>query len=148
MTEAVEKRGPGPPTLYRDEYVGLAKKLCLLGARDVDVAAFFDVSKQTIYNWQEAHPEFREAMRLGKIEADMKVAESLYRRACGTDETPPDTTACIFWLKNRRPDMWRDKQDVEHSGNVQLDVAAVRERVKDRVDGISNRLLTNGNGGG
>ena len=31
---------------------------------------------------------------------------------------PPDTTAAIFWLKNRKTDQWRDKQDVEHSGSV------------------------------
>lgn len=26
---------------------------------------------------------------------------------------PPDTTAAIFWLKNRKPDQWRDKRQVE-----------------------------------
>jgi len=37
-----------------------------------------------------------------------------------TKEVAPDTTAQIFWLKNRRPDKWKDKQDIEHSGNVDV----------------------------
>lgn len=37
-----------------------------------------------------------------------------------TKEVQPDTTAQIFWLKNRRPDKWRDKQDVEHTGNMNV----------------------------
>lgn len=38
-----------------------------------------------------------------------------------TRRAPPDTTAAIFWLKNRRPDAWRDKQDLEHSGKIQVE---------------------------
>ncbi|MFJ8064891.1 transposase [Psychrobacillus sp. NPDC096426] len=37
-----------------------------------------------------------------------------------TKDVVPDTTAQIFWLKNRRPDKWRDKQDVEHSGSMEV----------------------------
>jgi hypothetical protein len=36
---------------------------------------------------------------------------------------PPDTTAQIFWLKNRKPDHWRDKQNIEHSGGTTLEVS-------------------------
>ena len=41
------------------------------------------------------------------------MAHSLYRRAIGSETTAPDTTACIFWLKNRRREDWRDRVDVE-----------------------------------
>ncbi|MED4922109.1 transposase [Weizmannia sp. CD-2023] len=34
----------------------------------------------------------------------------------------PDVTAQIFWLKNRRPDKWRDKQDIEHSGSIKNEI--------------------------
>lgn len=37
-----------------------------------------------------------------------------------TKEVVPDTTAQIFWLKNRKPDKWRDKQDIEHIGNMNV----------------------------
>ena len=42
---------------------------------------------------------------------------------------PPDTTAGIFWLKNRKPAEWRDKQEVEHSGNVTIQASPLDERL-------------------
>jgi hypothetical protein len=138
-TEVAEK--PHFNLIYRPEFVEQAERLCRLGATDVDLAEYFDVTKQTIYNWKERFPEFRAAIRLGKFEADMLVTESLYNKALAGD-----TTACIYWTKNRRPDLWRDKQDVEHSGNVALDVRAIREKVESRVNGIASRLLSSGNG--
>jgi hypothetical protein len=124
---------------FKKEYCDLARNYCLLGAIDDDLAKFFDVCVATIQNWKLKHPEFVEAIREGKEVADAKVAESLFNRACGYEhpdthfsvvsdgqgcgshvegtETvkryPPDSTACIFWLKNRRPDRWTDKKDIE-----------------------------------
>lgn len=138
---STEIEGAGPQLRYKLEYPEQAARLCQLGATDMELAEFFDVSKQTIYNWKERFPEFRDAIRLAKFEADMKVTESLYNKALAGD-----VTACIYWTKNRRPDLWRDRKEVEHSGNVELDVRAVREKVVSRVDGMSNRLLAGGNG--
>ena len=139
----------GRPSSFRPEYPEQAFKLCLLGATDVELARFFEVAEATISNWKNAHPEFLEALKEGKEQADAKVAQSLYHRALGyshsavkivadaktgaehivpyTERFPPDTTACIFWLKNRRPDMWRDKQTHEHSGTVNTGVLMVPE---------------------
>lgn len=130
----------GRPTEYRPEYSEQVTKLCILGATDKDIADFFNVSEQTVNAWKEKHPEFLESLKQGKIEADLKVANSLYKKARGgylissqkafvdrmgeehvievQDEAQPDTTACIFWLKNRQPDKWREKQEVQHSGEV------------------------------
>lgn len=125
----------GRPTLYREEYDDLAYKFCLLGAIDANLAEFFEVTEQTINNWKLAHPSFFESIKRGKHQADAMVAQSLYKRATGyehdavkifndqgsplvvdyTERYPPDTAAAIFWLKNRRPDMWRDKQEIDHS---------------------------------
>lgn len=138
----------GRPSRYRAEYSEQAFRLCLLGATDADLAGFFAVSEQTINAWKQAHPKFLESLKAGKDEADANVAKSLYRRALGyshdavkivadaktgTEHTvpyvehyPPDTTACIFWLKNRQRTKWRDKQDVEHSGEVEVGVRTVR----------------------
>lgn len=111
-----------------------AYKLCLLGATDAQLADFFEVDKRQITRWKEIYPAFREALRRGKDEADTKVAQALYHRATGykhiafkmfqhegrvvtkryVEHFPPDTTACIFWLKNRRSDAWRDR--TEHTG--------------------------------
>ena len=132
----------GRPTKYKPEYSQQTYKLCLLGATDIELADFFDVSEATINNWKIDYPEFLESIKKGKIEADAKVAESLYKRANGYEHEdvdikmyegeiiktklikhyPPDTTAGIFWLKNRRPKEWRDKQEIEHSGQIILNV--------------------------
>lgn len=131
----------GRPTKYKVEYVAQAKKLVQLGATDAELADFFEVTISTISLWKVKHAEFSEALKLGKEVADKRVEEALYHRAMGYshEETdirvvdgavvmtpmikhyPPDTTAAIFWLKNRKPDEWRDKRDVEHSGSIKLD---------------------------
>lgn len=126
----------GRPTLYRPEYAAQAEKLCQLGATDAELAAFFEVNTTTIWRWQSSHPEFCNALKAGKASADSRVERSLYQRAVGytfssekvfqfqgqvvraniEEHVPPDTTAQIFWLKNRDRANWRDKQEVEHGG--------------------------------
>src|SRR6516225_6395600 len=55
----------------------------------------------------------------GKAPADERVVVSLYQRALGYDHNgkhyPPDVTACIFWLKNRAPEEWRDRREEHHT---------------------------------
>jgi hypothetical protein len=121
----------GRPSKYKPEYAEQAAKLCKLGATDAQLADFFKVAVSTVSLWKVEHPEFSEAIKVPKLEADERVEQSLYRRAMGFehDETdirvvggelvmtpirkvyPPDTTAAIFWLKNRRPEEWREKVD-------------------------------------
>ncbi len=124
----------GRPSSYRGEYSDYARKLCRLGVTDEALADFFEVSVATLNRWKHAHPEFMESVKIGRTLADAEVAERLFQRACGyshvatkfvthkgiiTDREeyvkhyPPDTQACIFWLKNRRPDLWREKVEIE-----------------------------------
>jgi hypothetical protein len=128
--------GGGRPTSYDpDTYPKRAYRLSLLGLTDVEIGDHFEVTEQTINNWKREHEEFFLALKAGKEEADAKVAKSLYQRALGyshkavkivadaktgsehvvpyTEHYPPDTTAAIFWLKNRKSSLWRDKQVVE-----------------------------------
>lgn len=95
----------GRPTLYLPEYDEQARKLCLLGATDEEMATFFEVCEATIQNWKAAHPGFIASIKAGREVADMNVAEKLYNKAMNDD-----TTAQIFWLKNRRSKNWRDRQ--------------------------------------
>lgn len=103
----------GRPSDYLEEYADLAFNYCLLGATDKDLAGFFDVTEQTINGWKKKHPEFFESIKKAKHEPDAKVVRSLYEKA-----TNGDVTAQIFWLKNRQKDKWRDKQEVEQTGEV------------------------------
>jgi len=120
----------GRPTEYDPAFVGQVQKLCLLGATDADIADFFGVTDRTIYRWKAKYEDFCQAIKTGKAECDERVERSLYHRSVGytfdaekvfangrrmavKEHVPPDTTAMIFWLKNRRPDLWRDVRKVE-----------------------------------
>lgn len=124
------------PSKYRPEFVEQACKLCKLGLTDKEIAKFFEVSEQTLNTWKQQYPEFLESLKGGKTLADAEVASKLFHRATGyehpdtdirvvngvivetqlTKHYPPDTTAAIFWLKNRRPDLWREKVEPEDKG--------------------------------
>ena len=133
----------GRPSKYKEEYAEQAYKLCLLGATDKELADFFGIKESTLNLWKNAQPEFMESLKRGKEDADAIVASKLYHRAIGyehedtqfatfqgaiTDrETyikhyPPDTTAAIFWLKNRQPAKWRDKTDHEITGDISINI--------------------------
>jgi len=118
------------------------------GFTDKKLARVFDVSEQTLNSWKKQHPEFLESLRAGKDEYDSdRIEKSLRRRARGFSYTettrelsanpdpvtgegkliitkkvgrfiPPDTPAIKLWLCNRRPDRWRDKQDLDLGGSV------------------------------
>jgi serine protease inhibitor len=146
-----EKNAGGRPIAFKPEYIELAYKYCLLGATDATLADFFNVAESTINRWKLKQPKFKDALIRGKTVADANVAHSLYRRGTGysctethvsnyqgeitlteiTKNYPPDTTACIFWLKNRQPDKWRDKVEVD--ANVKID--------KETLEMIENQFI-------
>lgn len=109
------------------------------GFTDQDIANKMDIARSTLKKWEKEIPEFSDALKIGKEPADIKVEQTLYQRAIGYSYTekkviitlnedgtqkpsriertekhvPPDTTAQIFWLKNRKPEGWREKKVVE-----------------------------------
>ena len=127
-----KRPGAGRPVgsdAYKPEYAAQAGKACQAGFTDQELADLFGVSVRTINTWKAQHVDFLQALKAGKTEADDRVERALYHRAVGyshevekpmvidkdvrivtyTERMPPDTTACIFWLKNRNPEEWRDK---------------------------------------
>jgi hypothetical protein len=119
----------GRPSSYKPENAELARKFCMLGATNQDLATCFEVSVGTIDYWIKTRPDFAAEVRRGRVIADGTVARKLYSRAMGyTIETtkhvlyrgeprelpeiihyPPDVTACMFWLRNRRPQNWNNR---------------------------------------
>lgn len=143
------------PSKYKIEYENQVYKLCLLGATDKELADFLEISESTLNEWKIKYPMFSESIKRGKEIADATVAEKLYHRAIGyqhketkivsyegeiTDQIdidkhyPPDPTAAIFWLKNRQPKSWRDKQEVEsHNTNINYDMSKLTAEQLERI---------------
>lgn len=142
----------GRPTDYKPAFAEQAAKLCEFGATDQDLADCFGVNVRTIYRWKADYPDFCQSIKAGKVGADDRVERSLYHKAVGyefdavkimqdkgeavvvpyREHVPPDTTAAIFWLKNRKPAEWRDKVDHELSGKDggPIEITTDRERAK------------------
>jgi hypothetical protein len=133
--DQLQKRGR--KSTFDKRFIDVAQRMAYLGATDHDLSVAFGVTIKCIIEWRAKHPQFGEALKLGKGEADRRVERSLYQKAVGysydavkifmpagaknpiyapyVEHVPPDTTAAIFWLKNRRPGEWRDAWQVEHS---------------------------------
>ena len=125
------------PSKFKTEFIAQAEKLCKLGATDIEIADFLGVDVRTLYRWKGENELFCQALKAGKEVSDERVERSLFARANGyehdeidirvVDKTivqtpirryyPPDTTAAIFWLKNRKPEKWREMKAIELSGH-------------------------------
>ena len=134
----------GRPTKFEPEFCEKAHGLAAQGATDLEIADALEVHVSTLYRWKAEHPEFRECLRLGEDAASERVSASLYHRAVGyshpavkifmpagkddpvvvpyREHYPPDTAAASFWLKNRKAAEWRDKQEIDHSGRVTVNI--------------------------
>lgn len=124
------------------------------GLTDEQIAHNMGVHPSTLYDWKKRFPELSEALKKGKEVVDYQVENALLKRALGYEYTEvmieesaegtkrretvkqvaPDVTAQIYWLKNRRPDRWRDRpqeqaaDDAGQSGVVLLaEVEEVQE---------------------
>lgn len=124
---------------YHDDW---AWSLAVRGCTDKEIAEAMHVTRKTICAWKKEHPTFEKSLNEGKEIADSKIERSLYKSASGyyVDEEeriievnkdgttklgdlktrkkyiPPNVTAQIFWLKNRKKDQWRDVTKTEVTG--------------------------------
>lgn len=129
------------------------------GLSNEQIAHNIGITAKTLCEWQNRFGEFRNAIKKGKEVVDREVENAMLKRALGyeydevtqepvtdkdtgitemrvtkrvTKQIVPDVTAQIFWLKNRKPDEFRDKRDVELSGHV--DLGSIIEKARGRVD--------------
>lgn len=108
------------------------------GLIDEQIAHNMGITTKTLYEWKNKYGEISEALKKGKEVIDRQVENALLKRALGyaydettyedgietkrvTKEVAPDTTAQIFWLKNRKPAEWRDKIEQQQTVTIQDD---------------------------
>lgn len=149
----------GRPSQYDPERHPLwAEGLAKLGKTNDEISLAMGIARSTFIEWQKKHPEFSVAIKIGKSEADTAVEAALYKRAIGYDidiqetteypdggvqvkktrkHVPPDPTSQIFWLKNRKPEEWRDKVHQEITGKdggaVQILAEYTAKEIEDEV---------------
>lgn len=101
---------------------------------DEQIAQNMGIGYSTLQAWKAKYQDIQDALKKGKDVVDREVENALLKRALGyeydevkekyecgvlTERTVtkkmvvPDTTAQIFWLKNRKPSVWRDKAQVD-----------------------------------
>jgi hypothetical protein len=163
--------GPGRDTLYDESMNDMAYRLALLGLDDGEMAAFFGISEMTFNRWKDDYPAFCYSVNEGKIPADAKVAQSLYKRATGehviidkvytnkvtgVQETvkvstfiPGETQAAGIWLFNRSKAKWRNKTVNEVSGPngapIEVNFDSPRQSIASKLAGLATASDTNGN---
>lgn len=99
------------------------------GLTDVQIADNIGINISTIYDWKKKYPEFNNALKRGKEVVDYEVENALLKRALSGD-----TTAQIFWLKNRKPKQWRDKPEIKEETDLLKAVRELLEGVPNVID--------------
>jgi hypothetical protein len=118
----------GRPSSYDPEFADRVIPFMADGYSLTAFAGEIGVSRQTIYNWAERHPEFLDAVKTGEA------ASQLWweRRNRGFAETGEgNATAIIFGLKNRAAEDWCDKRDINLSGNFTVVINKPEPIVRD-----------------
>ena len=132
--KATKKSNAGRPSKFDTANIELMKFMYEHGYTDKQVALKIGVAESTLHLWKIANPTFSESLKDWKLNADGVVEASLYQRANGYDtiETKvfcdsktgrvttydvikhyaPDPASIIFWLKNRKPNKWKDKREI------------------------------------
>jgi hypothetical protein len=149
-------------TLYRPWFPELARWMARSGLTLKEIAVELHVHFNTLTKWRKTYPEFSDALNDGKDLADARVADALYQRAVGifakvktVDKRgevvevdlyeKPDVTACIFWLKNRRPNQWRDAQRLEHTGKDGQPIEVKQQRA-DLIEELTSLVIAEAEG--
>lgn len=118
---------------YNDTFPEIAKKLAADGKREYKIAEELGISQRTYFEYKAKYPHFSQAIKSGQQEAIQTAEDSLFRRVTGFTYTEtvieeemgtviktkktkktvlPDPVSCIFYLKNKDPENWRDRQEL------------------------------------
>ena len=123
------------------------------GLTDEQIANNIGIQRTTLYDWKNKYPDISDSLKRGKAPVDIEVENALLKRALGytvketrtiVEKTPdgdikqraetiekhiaPDVTAQIFWLKNRKPEIWRERQNIDVQNNIKIEDNSERFR--------------------
>jgi len=150
------KQKLGRPSKFADISLTDVEKLAGYGLTDQQLADVLHICKSSLNNYKQ-NPKFLDSLKKGKQKSDNYVIGSLFHRAIGYSHPeaqlfcykgriikttvmkhyPPEVTAMIFWLKNRKPEDWRDRQEVAH-----LQKSLPEEEVRRRIARLEKRIQT------
>lgn len=160
MEEQIKKKAGRPKEDTYKKYVEGKEEqiieICTKGADNKSLAEFLGCGLTTVCNLKRDYPQFKELVSKGNKVADEAVVSALFKRAIGYDaedtitevkvsqdgsaqttyvkkckkHIPGDTTAMIFWLKNRMPDKWRDKQEMNLDTTQPINISIMRDKPK------------------
>lgn len=134
--EKIKPKKRGRPSVFTAKLKKQMEFLAKKGFTEQEMAEALGIDQSTITKYKQRTPDFFTTLKSWKAEADAKVERSLFERACGYSHPedkifndggkplivptikhyPPDPTSMIFWLKNRQPEKWREKQE-EYPGD-------------------------------
>ncbi len=98
------------------------------GLTDEQIAKNIKINISTLYDWKKKHPEISEALKKGKEVVDYEVENALLKAAL-----EGNVTAIIFWLKNRKKNVWRDRPEADAD-------AEVLNKIKDLLGGVDSAI--------
>lgn len=128
------------------------------GLTDEQIAKNIGISRASLYEWKKKEVDIFDALKKGKEVIDFEVENALLKRALGYEyeeetyengiltkkvkkQVAPDTTAQIFWLKNRKPSNWKDRvetdEDKEAVANASQVIAKIRKVAQEYTDGTN-----------
>lgn len=152
------KKKRGVPSIYNPKvYDSIVKMLAGLGRTQKEMSKELNISLTTFVTWRKVNPSFNAAVIEGKRFSDEEVEISLYQRAIGYSHPdihitsyqgvvtqtkimkyyPPETTACIFWLKNRDKENWKDKQTVSFALDDSDFVKETPAQIAEKMDNLT-----------
>lgn len=106
------------------------------GLTDEQIAKNIGIGERTLYEWKEKYPQISQSLKKGKEVVDYQVENALLSSAL-----EGNTTAQIFWLKNRRPDKWRDKQKEETDKTALDKLDSILKEIKDDAERSTNNAV-------
>ena len=129
------------------------------GLTDVQIAVKIGINVRTLYNWKNKDIQILQSLKKGKEVVDYEVENALLKRALGYTvkeerltkdgevvelkrEVPGDVTAQIFWLKNRRPSVWRDKPETDRTDSTAEMLKNVQSLAEILRNPVPNRDIT------